>query len=131
VSGDLNGRDLQVLRGRRAPLGRDRLLGARALGERREGHHRSRRRGRRKPGPFASTARWPRSWPREPDAFGLLIREVGRLEGGAAFRSRRRPRIGFAILARMVLLYLLSNKPGWFACLVVLLVVGILIAGCG
>jgi len=30
-----------------------------------------------------------------------------------------------------VLLYLFSSKPGWFAGLLVLLLVGILIAGCG
>jgi hypothetical protein len=35
-----------------------------------------------------------------------------------------------AILAWLVLLYLFSSKPGWFACLLVLLLVGILIAGC-
>jgi hypothetical protein len=39
--------------------------------------------------------------------------------------------MGLAILAWLVLLYLCSGKPGWFACLLVLLVVGILIAGCG
>jgi hypothetical protein len=39
--------------------------------------------------------------------------------------------MGFAILAWLVLLYLFSSRPGWFACLLVLLlVVGILIAGC-
>jgi hypothetical protein len=37
--------------------------------------------------------------------------------------------MGFALLAWLVLLYLLSSKPGWFACLIVLLVVGILVAG--
>jgi hypothetical protein len=31
----------------------------------------------------------------------------------------------------LVLLYLFSGKPGWFACLLVLLVIGILIAECG
>jgi hypothetical protein len=39
--------------------------------------------------------------------------------------------MGFAILAWLVLLYLFSSKPGVFACLLVLFVVGILIAGCG
>ena len=39
--------------------------------------------------------------------------------------------MGFAILAWLLLLYLFSSKPGWFACLLVLLVVGILVAGCG
>jgi hypothetical protein len=38
--------------------------------------------------------------------------------------------MAFALLAWLVLLYLLSSKPGWFACLIVLLVVGILVAGC-
>jgi hypothetical protein len=37
----------------------------------------------------------------------------------------------FAILAWLVLLYLFSSKPGWSGCLLVLLLVGILIAGCG
>ena len=36
-----------------------------------------------------------------------------------------------AILAWLVLLYLFSSKPGWFACLLVLLLVSILVAGCG
>ena len=39
--------------------------------------------------------------------------------------------MGFAILAWLLLLYLFSSKPGVFACLLVVLVVGILIAGCG
>ena len=39
--------------------------------------------------------------------------------------------MGFAILAWLVLLYLFSSKPGSFGCLLVILVVGILIAGCG
>jgi hypothetical protein len=39
--------------------------------------------------------------------------------------------MGFVFLAGLVLLYLFSGKPGWFGCLLVLLVVGILIAGCG
>jgi hypothetical protein len=36
--------------------------------------------------------------------------------------------MGFVFLAGLVLLYLFSSKPGWFACLIVLLV-GILVAG--
>jgi hypothetical protein len=39
--------------------------------------------------------------------------------------------MGVATLARLLLLYLFGIKPGWFACLLVLLVVGILVAGCG
>jgi hypothetical protein len=39
--------------------------------------------------------------------------------------------MGFAILAWLILLYFFSSKPGWFACLLVLALVGILIAGCG
>jgi hypothetical protein len=39
--------------------------------------------------------------------------------------------MGFAILAWLVLLYLLSSKLIWFASLLVLLLVGILVAGCG
>jgi hypothetical protein len=39
--------------------------------------------------------------------------------------------MGFAIVAWLILLYLFRSQPGWFACLLVLLVVGILIAGCG
>ena len=38
--------------------------------------------------------------------------------------------MGFAILAWLVLLYLFSSKPSWFACLLVLLLVSILVAGC-
>jgi hypothetical protein len=37
----------------------------------------------------------------------------------------------FAILAWLLLLYFFSSKPGWFGCLLVLLVIGILITGCG
>jgi hypothetical protein len=36
-----------------------------------------------------------------------------------------------AIFAWLLLLYLFSGKPGLFACLLVLLFVGILVAGCG
>jgi hypothetical protein len=39
--------------------------------------------------------------------------------------------MGFAILAWLMLLYLLSSRPGWFGCLLVLLVIGILVAGRG
>jgi hypothetical protein len=39
--------------------------------------------------------------------------------------------MGLAILAWLVLLYLFGSKPGWFACLLVLLVVGVRLAGCG
>ena len=39
--------------------------------------------------------------------------------------------MAFALLAWLVLLYLFGSKPGWFGCLLVLLLVGILIAGCG
>jgi hypothetical protein len=39
--------------------------------------------------------------------------------------------MAIALLVWLVLLYLFSSKPGWFACLLVLLVIGILIAGCG
>jgi hypothetical protein len=39
--------------------------------------------------------------------------------------------MGLALLAWLVLVYLTSTKPGWFACLLVLLLVGILVAGCG
>ena len=38
--------------------------------------------------------------------------------------------MGFVFLAGLVLLYLVSSKPAWFGCLLVLLVVGILVAGC-
>jgi hypothetical protein len=37
--------------------------------------------------------------------------------------------MGFVFLAGLVLLYLFSGKPGWFGCLIVLLI-GILVAGC-
>jgi hypothetical protein len=36
-----------------------------------------------------------------------------------------------AIVAWLVLLYFFTSKPGGFACLLVLLVIGILVAGCG
>ena len=36
--------------------------------------------------------------------------------------------MGFALLAWLVLLYLFSSRSGWFACLLVLLFVGILLA---
>ena len=36
-----------------------------------------------------------------------------------------------ALLAWLVLLYLFSSKPGWFACLLVLLLICVLITGCG
>jgi hypothetical protein len=36
-----------------------------------------------------------------------------------------------AILAWVLLLCLFISKPGWFGCLLVLLVVGIIVAGCG
>ena len=39
--------------------------------------------------------------------------------------------MGVAILAWLVLLYLFSSKPGVFAGLLVVLAVGILVAGCG
>ena len=39
--------------------------------------------------------------------------------------------MGIALLVWLVLLYLLSGKPGWFGCLFVLLLIFILIAGCG
>ena len=39
--------------------------------------------------------------------------------------------MAIALLVWLALLYLCSSKPGWFGCLLVLLVVGILIAGCG
>ena len=38
--------------------------------------------------------------------------------------------MGVALLVWLVLLYLFSTKPGWFGCLLVLLLVGTLIAGC-
>jgi hypothetical protein len=39
--------------------------------------------------------------------------------------------MGIALLVWLVLLYFCSGRPGWFGCLLVLLLVGILIAGCG
>ena len=39
--------------------------------------------------------------------------------------------MGVALLVWLVLLYLCSSKPGSFGCLFVLLLVGILLAGCG
>ena len=36
----------------------------------------------------------------------------------------------FALLAWLVLLYFVSNKPGWVGCLLVLLVIALLIVGC-
>ena len=39
--------------------------------------------------------------------------------------------MGVAVLAWLVLPYVFSSKPGWFACLLVLLLIGILVAGCG
>ena len=39
--------------------------------------------------------------------------------------------MGVALLVWLVLIYLFSSKPGWFGCLLVLLLVGILVAGCG
>ena len=38
--------------------------------------------------------------------------------------------MGVALLVWLVLIYLFSTKPGWFGCLLVLLLVGTLIAGC-
>ena len=38
--------------------------------------------------------------------------------------------MGIALLVWLVLLYLCSSKPGWFGCLLVLFVIGILVAGC-
>ena len=38
--------------------------------------------------------------------------------------------MSIAILAWLALLYLFGSKPGWFGCLLVLLLVGILVAGC-
>jgi hypothetical protein len=38
--------------------------------------------------------------------------------------------MGFALLAGLALLYFFSSKPSVFACLLVLLFVGILVAGC-
>ena len=39
--------------------------------------------------------------------------------------------MGVALLVWLVLIYLFSTKPGWFGCLLVLLLVGIILAGCG
>jgi hypothetical protein len=40
--------------------------------------------------------------------------------------------MAIALLVWLVLLYLCSSKPGWFGCLLVLLlVIGILVGGCG
>jgi hypothetical protein len=38
--------------------------------------------------------------------------------------------MGFVVLAGLVLLYLFSSKPGSFGCLLVLLITGLLVAGC-
>jgi hypothetical protein len=38
--------------------------------------------------------------------------------------------MAIALLVWLVLLYLLSGKPGWFGCLLFLLVMAVLIAGC-
>ena len=38
--------------------------------------------------------------------------------------------MGFAQLVWLVLLYFCSTKPGWFGCLLLLLVIAALIAGC-
>jgi hypothetical protein len=38
--------------------------------------------------------------------------------------------MAIALLVWLALLYFCSNKPGWFECLVVLLVIAVLIAGC-
>jgi len=45
-------------------------------------------------------------------------------------RSRRRLGMAIALLVWLVLLYFCSKKPGWFGCLLVLLVIAVLIAGC-
>jgi hypothetical protein len=39
--------------------------------------------------------------------------------------------MGIAVLAWLILLYFFSSKPGVFACLLVLLFVCVLVAGCG
>jgi hypothetical protein len=39
--------------------------------------------------------------------------------------------MGIALLVWLVLLYLCSSKPGSFGCLLVLLLIGIIVAGCG
>ena len=38
--------------------------------------------------------------------------------------------MGIALLVWLVLLYFCSNKPGWFGCLLGLLVIAVLITGC-
>ena len=38
--------------------------------------------------------------------------------------------MGVALLVWLGLLYFCSNKPGWFGCLLVLLVIGMLTAAC-
>jgi hypothetical protein len=38
--------------------------------------------------------------------------------------------MGFALLVWLALLYLFSDKPGWFGCLLNLLVIAVLITGC-
>jgi hypothetical protein len=65
------------------------------------------------------------------DAFSLPIRAIGRLEAPEHPAPEGDPEMGFAILAWLALLYLFSSKPGWFARLLVLLLVSILVAGCG
>jgi hypothetical protein len=45
-------------------------------------------------------------------------------------RSRRRLGMAIAFLAWLLLLYFCSKKPGPFGCLLVLLVIAVLIAGC-
>jgi hypothetical protein len=59
---------------------------------------------------------------------------LGLLRANAADLERRALSGERTKIARMVTertLSLFSGKPGWFACLLVLLLVGILIAGCG
>ena len=38
--------------------------------------------------------------------------------------------MGIALLVWLVLIYFCSGKPGWFGCLLVLLVIAVLITGC-
>ena len=38
--------------------------------------------------------------------------------------------MAIALLVWLVRLYLCSNTPGWFGCLLILLVIGVLVAGC-
>ena len=38
--------------------------------------------------------------------------------------------MGIAFLVWLVLVYLCSSKPGWFGCLLALLVIAVLITGC-